>query len=625
MDKIAAESHNLQISGRAVNAAQGNISIDQQHFDQRQEQNSNATNQINIHFPRHNEEAVFQPRMVPVDQSAAFILRLLEGRGLGSGVIYDDRLVGFSRPQQSENVTQQLSSLWNDTPIVVENVIRSIEKFRSQTLPRDLYDDEVLKNPCQSSAATMDWIYKTLDQTRKEANSVRTTPARLIKSLVDMERHVGSFFSWVCLLPSEDKRSCLCNSISCLILAIMHDIYVDPEIMAAMAEVVVAFTNVQEYIWLYERKGMSVRLHELTVDVFKRLAELTETLLEYAWQGNKLNGSQDKDIAIQLANFKKYLSDVNIESRRLIDPARQNNYYPRAEDLDLEICEYWKRFLDSTPQIGRPVRSTRRRADNPSTLLTPKLQAELGFDRRQFNRHVEGIALEGNVEERQLDQLSSLIRHDDFKTWLGDRSKATALLVHGNFDSDKAISPLSVLCSRFRTESQQGSGSNIVFLHYFCGTQPHGQQQQQASAYDIVRSFTGQLITHERFGNQFDLTFIDSKMTQHIQRNKFADMCRLFQRLLMQLDNTNALVFCFIDSISICETNKLYKNTEQLLATLQKAVKVRRDRHWQAREGPKMLLKVLITDANSTTYAHKYFTGEGMIIEMNQDNEEQNG
>ncbi|KAI0544469.1 hypothetical protein F4679DRAFT_36163 [Xylaria curta] len=310
---------------------------------------------------------------------------------------------------------------------------------------------------------------------------------------------------------------------------------------------------------------------------------------------------------------------MNIESKRLIDPARQNNYYPRTEDLDLDICEYWKRFLDSTPQIGRPVRSTRRRADKPSTLLIPKLQAELGFDPRRFNQHVESIALEGNVEERQLDQLSSLIMHDDFNTWLGDRSKATALLIHGNFDSDRAISPLSVLCSRFRTESQQGSGNNIVFLHYFCGTQPHGQQQQQASAYDIVRSFTGQLITHKRFGNQFDLTFIDSKMIQSIQRRKFTDMCRLFLRLLTQLDNTDALVFCFIDSISICETNKLYKDTEQLLATLQKAVKVRRNRYWQAREGPKMLLKVLVTDANSTTYVHKYFTGTGMIIEMNQD------
>ncbi|KAI1172359.1 hypothetical protein F4777DRAFT_562054 [Nemania sp. FL0916] len=577
MDKKGTESHSLQISGRAVNVAQRDISIDQQHIEQSQEHNASATNQITVNFPPLSENAVLQQRMVPIDPSAAFIklfLRELDPRG---NVGYDDRLVDFAHADESENVTQHISLLWGDTRLVIEDLARSVEKFRSQALNGELYGGDAFRVPCESFTDTRGRINRALYRARNEANSVGTSPTRLIGALVDIETHIEPFFRWVCMLPGEDHRCGLCNSLSCLTVAIIKGVYIDPNIMVTISEAISAFNNVQEYIWLYDRRGMSIQLHELTIDTFKDLAVLAKTLLEYAWQGNKLSETQYENVTEHLAVFKSRLIDMNIDSKSIMNPARRKKYNLGGEDMRLEIHRDWKRFLDSTPR--HLVRTTRPKSQKLKAPCTSKLQKQLSFDPRKFNRHVEELALAGNVEEKQLDQLSSLKRRDEFKSWLEDRCKATALLIHGNFHSSGAISPLTFLCAGFRKELHEGSIGNIAFLQYFCSTQPQGQRLQQVSAYDIVRSFTGQLITHEQLAQHLDFTFIDEKTIQRIRSGKFADMCRVFLRLLIQLNDIDTIVFCCIDSISICETKKLHGDTERLLSSLNKAVRARQDRY----------------------------------------------
>ncbi|KAI1479343.1 hypothetical protein F4774DRAFT_382689 [Daldinia eschscholtzii] len=343
---------------------------------------------------------------------------------------------------------------------------------------------------------------------------------------------------------------------------------------------------------------------------------------------------------------------MNIKSKTLKNPIRANdlNTY-HSGDLGLYVLRAFKTFLNSAAfqhsavdDIPYRRKEAKRhilpmethKGPSPATVATQYLAHDPSQVMQDFE---EAASSPGSLNGEAMRYLYALTKQQDFKNWLRvDNSKVTNLLIHGGLDDDDSggalISPLSYLCTRIPMEYVRKSRGSFIYLHYFCSLQRARQQQQQqqnnnkhtvacANACDIVRSLSGQLLTHGSLASAFDLSFLDEAWLRGLRSHDFVKTCQLFLRLLKQLERCNLAVFCFVDSISLCETTaSLRRDTERLFASLEEYSKTQRRRRKKGagrRSG--FIFKLLVTDAMATSYVRKYFRREGEMIDLDGDDE----
>ncbi|KAI0853566.1 hypothetical protein F5Y00DRAFT_270714 [Daldinia vernicosa] len=326
---------------------------------------------------------------------------------------------------------------------------------------------------------------------------------------------------------------------------------------------------------------------------------------------------------------------MNIKSKTLKNPVRAddlNTYH--SGDLGLYVLRTLKAFLnsaaspDSADNIPYRRKGTSLKENvpckandgpSPATVATQYLL----HDQSRVIQDFEDAASPSNIDSSEMRQLSALTKREEFQTWLReDSSKATKLLIHGGLDDDSStLSALSYLCARIPMEYLRKARTGIICLHYFCSLQ-RARRDHPAGAFDIARSLCGQLLTHAELASAFDLSFLDEKWLRGIREEQsFVKTCQLFLRLLKQLDGRKKamMVFCFIDSISLYETGKLRHDTERLFSSLEEYSKSQRRR--QRGKRPKLIFKLLVTDAMATGYVRKYFRRKGEMIDMDEGDE----
>ncbi|KAI1644444.1 uncharacterized protein F4817DRAFT_218221 [Daldinia loculata] len=320
---------------------------------------------------------------------------------------------------------------------------------------------------------------------------------------------------------------------------------------------------------------------------------------------------------------------MNIKSKTLKNPVRANdlNTY-HSGDLGLYVLRTFKTFLNSAASQSSadsiPYRRKKALKENvlctandglsPATVATQYLL----HDQSRVIQDFEDAASPSNIDNEAMRQLSTLTRREEFKTWLREDGKATKLLIHGGLDDTSTLSALSYLCARIPMEYLRKTRTGFICLHYFCSLR-RARREDPADAFDIVRSLCGQLLAHAELVSDFDLSFLDKKWLQRIREQNFVKTYRLFLRLLKQLDGKKMIVFCFIDSISLYETGSLRHDTERLFSSLEEYSRSQRRR--QRGKRPKLIFKLLVTDAMATGYVRKYFRRKGEMIDMDEGDE----
>ncbi|KAI1655364.1 hypothetical protein F4813DRAFT_180424 [Daldinia decipiens] len=389
------------------------------------------------------------------------------------------------------------------------------------------------------------------------------------------------------------------------------------------------FYHAEDYLALCASRTLNKPLHEDTVQTFEILVILLQELLEYAWRGNKLNKSQKQNISLQTDELKKSLFEMNIKSKTLKNPIRANdlNTY-HSGDLGLYVLRTLKTFLNSAASHNSADDIPYRRKEasresvpckandglSPATVATQYLL----HDQSRVIQDFEDAASPSNIGSEEMRQLSTLTRREEFKIWLQEDSKATKLLIHGGLDDSSTLSALSYLCARIPMEYLRKTRTGFICLHYFCSLR-RARREDPADAFDIVRSLCGQLLAHAEVASDFDLSFLDKKWLHGVREHDFVKTCQLFLRLLKQLDRKKIVVFCFVDSISLYETGSLRHNTERLFSSLEEYSKSQRRRRRGNR--PKLIFKLLVTDAMATGYVRKYFRRKGEMIDMDESDE----
>ncbi|KAI8962533.1 hypothetical protein F5Y11DRAFT_347362 [Daldinia sp. FL1419] len=535
------ENRNLQIDGKAVNVAQGAVSVNHQHVDQSKEHEINQNHQTSVVINNQYDKSIYGPRMVPADPAASFIDQLLLRAIIlaqSDDIRYDDRVGSHVRAEQADRLTEYIASLWDKTSPAEESLNTSIRKFRMQ--------------------ATIGGV---------EINST---------------------------------------------------------ILKCLNELAQIFFHAEDYLALCASRTLNKSLHEDTVHTFGSLVTLLKTLLEYAWRGNRLNKTQKQDIADQTDELRTSLFEMNINAKNLKNPIRANdlNTY-HSGDLGLYVLRNLKTFLNSgarqSPIDDIPYRRKDTRKENipretndgpsPATVAVQYL----AYDQSQVIQDFEEAASPSNIDSEEMRQISALTKREEFKKWLQENNKATKLLIHGGLEGGGTLSGLSYLCARIPMEYLRKTRSKFICLHYFCSLQ-RSRRDSSSNAYDIARSLCGQLLTNSELSSDLDLSFLDKRWLQKVLKQDFKATCQLLLRLLKQLDRKKMTIFCFIDSISLYETGSLYRNTERLFSSLEEYSKSQR--RSQRGKSAKLIFKLLVTDAMTTSYVHKYFRGAGEMIDM---------
>ncbi|KAI1288157.1 hypothetical protein F5Y03DRAFT_401829 [Xylaria venustula] len=589
-----AESYQLQIHGKAANVAQGNVNVDQQFNDMKK----NYENQQRIYIYMN------QPKEDP-----ARYIEFSQPNGLGPEIAYDMRYRSHVQTKDSVLLSNKIHASWEKISSVESDLRASIDKFDREVLKRGAKCSENLSSLHESFEGAVIWFDSMLKIANRASSTVRVGK-RVTVAFVNVKQYIPSFFDWFLEI----------DPFGCLISAVANGIDVDSRIILSLGEIVQYFDHAADYRELCKSKGLSPDLHDATVDLFAYVAGSLKKLLEHAWRGSRLTTQQRNENAERLSKLKSKLEEMNVESRIVNDPFRRPQRPPNnAEGSRIDLLWNWQRFFTSTRSLGAPDligSSTHAKTKKPEIVgLSPvDLAVHLGYDPKLLKADIAEIGTPGFLEETQLSQVAAVTRRDEFKKWLREDRKAKALLIHGNFEDNFEMSPLSHLCASFPQVYQQKSHEAIIFLHYFCRGRKYPRRRYHTSATDIVKSFIGQLLTNRKLASCFNLSFVDGRSIRRIRQGNFEDVCKLFLRLLIQLAREEIIVFCFIDSISDCEVRGLYKDTECLLSTL-------RDRQWKKVPGARMLFKLLITDAQATRYAHKYFTGRGELINMNEEDD----
>ncbi|KAI1479344.1 hypothetical protein F4774DRAFT_131380 [Daldinia eschscholtzii] len=217
---METEDRNLRIDGKAVNAAQGGISVEQQHIDQRKEHEINQNPQTNVIINNQYDRGIYERRMVPADPAASFIdQQLLRAIILAQSddIQYDDRVGSHVHVEQAERLTEYISSLWENTSTAVDSLNQSIRKFRMDVLEPEIGDDNTPALPHKSLENSVTWVRASLACAISQSRDVYTTRRSTSMLLIDLKTHIYPYCYWVSLLRNEKKTCCLSDVFGCLI------------------------------------------------------------------------------------------------------------------------------------------------------------------------------------------------------------------------------------------------------------------------------------------------------------------------------------------------------------------------------------------------------------------------
>ncbi|KAL9119792.1 MAG: hypothetical protein Q9187_003655 [Circinaria calcarea] len=202
--------------------------------------------------------------------------------------------------------------------------------------------------------------------------------------------------------------------------------------------------------------------------------------------------------------------------------------------------------------------------------------------------------------EEEKEQASRATRSDQLRKFLTESSQSRALLINGNFDDPNPTSSLSFLLAKISLT--YSDAKDVIVLSYFCSL--HADVfDPRANAIGMMISLVGQLLSYP--GLDFDLTFMDEELCNLIERDDCKALCTVFLHLIAQLARLK-LVFCFIDSISIYETDTRVEDTELVLSTLTNLV---------SQDGG-AIFNLLVTDPGRSLCASRYITEDEEVLEM---------
>ncbi|UQC79002.1 uncharacterized protein CLUP02_04481 [Colletotrichum lupini] len=207
-----------------------------------------------------------------------------------------------------------------------------------------------------------------------------------------------------------------------------------------------------------------------------------------------------------------------------------------------------------------------------------RLLKSLQYDPNLVPRDVATqIRLGYRLTNKQKAKAATLIRHENFKSFMTNTTSSSCLLVNGRDDTAAVdgISPLSLVAAQ-STESFMAAGdpsTPFYVINWFCAEHKPGLVVGNNATTDrcpsrMMTSLVGQLL--EKMidsGVEVDLSFMYDSKWRHVEQLKPTTLCSLFVRLVEQLPQ-GSILLCIVDEIVLYETLALESDTKVVMGKL---------------------------------------------------------
>ncbi|CAJ0551547.1 Ff.00g114770.m01.CDS01 [Fusarium sp. VM40] len=208
-------------------------------------------------------------------------------------------------------------------------------------------------------------------------------------------------------------------------------------------------------------------------------------------------------------------------------------------------------------------------------------------------RHVRVPA----VEQAHAEQLVHTTR---LKEWLVS-PRSSQLLVHGNYDSRRRVSGLTMLCASL-ADSLESQSLRCIRLIFYCGLHDNCDLDQHTGGRAIIQSFICQLLCQYDFSSSISAGDV---RPDFLYLGDIYELCCLFERLVFQLPRSCLLV-CLIDGIVYYEREEFKESMADVLVTILRI---------SQKQKTNATVKVLVASPTRTIEVRQPFPDE-LILSM---------
>ncbi|SCV58370.1 uncharacterized protein FFB14_15607 [Fusarium fujikuroi] len=214
-------------------------------------------------------------------------------------------------------------------------------------------------------------------------------------------------------------------------------------------------------------------------------------------------------------------------------------------------------------------------------------------DMQRINRarHVRVPA----IEQAHAEQL---VHTAKLKEWLVS-PRSSQLLVHGNYDSRRRVSGLTLLCASL-ADSLGSNSLRCIHLVFYCGLHDNCVVDEHTGGRAIIQSFICQLLCQYDFSTSISAGDVRPDL---LYLGDIHELCCLFERLVFQLPRSTLLV-CLIDGIVYYEREEFKESMADVLVTILRI---------SDQQKTNATVKVLVTSPTRTILVRRPFPHEFIL------------
>ncbi|RBA09065.1 hypothetical protein FPRO05_07345 [Fusarium proliferatum] len=444
--------------------------------------------------------------------------------------------------------------------------------------------------------SVFDQLEKAKDSYSKKDKGFKATFTRVYRKLAD---NVDPVIGATKFVPNIDYVTPVLGAVQVLLEAAKKAAKVREEALSSFDDIDKVFKQVEGFLHIYKNDK---NLEKAAIDLIAAVFHAIECVISFFI---KSPGKRVMAVTFNPEGYQQRITEslaaIKAQSENLIYEADMSGKYETSNGLHMVLDpSEMERMAYNNSRPCSPIPPMARvnfgQYVNPQDLLDWIDIRDLrrrDLERINRARHVRVPA----IEQAHAEQL---VHTAQLKEWLVS-PRSSQLLVHGNFDSRRRVSGLTLLCASL-ADSLGSNPLRCIHLVFYCGLHDNCAEDEHTGGRAIIQSFICQLLCQYDFSTSISA---DDVRPDLLYRGDIHELCCLFERLVFQLPRSTLLV-CLIDGIVYYEREEFKESMADVLVTI---LRISDEQKTDA------TVKVLVTSPMRTILVRRPFPHE-LILSM---------
>ncbi|KAF5700197.1 hypothetical protein FGLOB1_10920 [Fusarium globosum] len=480
------------------------------------------------------------------------------------------------------------------------------------------------KTDCTS---VFDQLEKAKDSYSKKDKGFKATFTRVYRKLAD---NVDPVIGATKFVPNIDYVTPVLGAVQVLLEAAKKAAKVREEALSSFDDIDKVFKQVEGFLHIYKKDK---NLEKAAVGLIAAVFHAIECVISFFI---KSPGKRVIAVTFNPEGYQQRITEslaaIKTQSENLISEADMSAKYETSNGLHMvldrmatsqELEEFQHSLKTSILNLFNEFQNNYRVSEmermaygysRPCSPIPPMARVDFGqyvnpqdlldwiniCDLRV--RDIERINRARHVRVPAIEQAHAqqLVHTAQLKEWLVS-PRSSQLLVHGNYDSRRRVSGLTLLCASL-ADSLGSNSLRCIHLVFYCGLHDNCVEDEHTGGRAIIQSFICQLLCQYDFSTSISA---DDVRPDLLYRGDIHELCCLFERIVFQLPRSTLLV-CLIDGIVYYEREEFKESMADVLVTI---LRISQEQKTNA------TVKVLVTSPTRTIQVRQPFPDE-LILSM---------